>query len=257
MTNRRNHEKNACLSCSNGFSVLLGAFVSFFVLLLGLELRTSRDFQKEMDFTRCLEILAARKHADKDCPCCTLPLPTPAEQESSTTAPSVSQLGEESNLQLLERAVSLQERRLEAYRLYDSQLQELIDTNALQCYPQVCTNVSVQFNSISRSILEIREECAARGFSALAALLTSLQSLEKEKLTLTAAVHLDIMRPKLAAIGKLAGEVDSVQTTYLHDKRTALLEQVNAVMEEIHGIKIDLLESSEVESESPATAETA
>lgn len=87
-----------------------------------------------------------------------------------------------------------------------------------------------------------QEECQRRGLTQLTNTIGQIQLAEKEKLTLTAAVHLDRMRGELSSLAEVAGQVDQLQVNYLADKLNASKKLLADLMEEVQSIKIDLLE---------------
>lgn len=67
-------------------------------------------FGRTMDFSKCFDILSSRKHADPNCPCCTIP---PIPPVSTDHQGDFAYLQQKSNLELIESFFHLQTQRIE------------------------------------------------------------------------------------------------------------------------------------------------
>eukprot|EP01031_Cornospumella_fuschlensis_P030028 gene30028-36266_t len=198
-----------------------------------------------MDFTRCFEILSARQHADKDCPCCTPPDEAfPLLKDGINGDEHSTELSNLPDVHLLERFVDLQRKRMEVYRYFDEQLLVILESQCLPQYPNLCNKTTELFSSISSQIISIKDESTRRGLAALSKAIGLIQAAEKEKLTLVAAQHLDKMRAKMGELAAAFGEVQDMQADYLRRKVAENHSRICEQMEEVQAIKIDILEST-------------
>lgn len=111
----------------------------------------------------------------------------------------------------------------------------VLKTGNMTNYPNVCAEATASFSVLSDTINSIHKVIAeTRNRNDLKGLLDTLQKHEKEKLSLTAALHLDKIRESQEIGGDeriltlLQQEVGSLQT-----KITACVEEINETIEEL------------------------
>jgi len=91
-----------------------------------------------------------------------------------------------------------QEDRVAVYRKFDSALQEVLVTGNVTNYPLMCAEVTAQFTVLSDTINMAREFIKKREPTrSLGQIIDDLQSNERNKLNLTAALHLEQIRVKV------------------------------------------------------------
>eukprot|EP01039_Chlorochromonas_danica_P007506 gene7506-8303_t len=205
-----------------------------------------------MDFSKCYEILSSRGHNAEDatCPCCMMGEESLSRlrRDIESEAKERHTLSAHSPLQLLEDFSALQTKRIEVYRVFDEELEALLQAEALSQYPLLCEKVTALFASISEKVIEIKEESKRRPLPSLAQTIELIQVAEKEKLTLVAARHLDRMRGELHSLNAVAGGVDDHQQRYLAEQMATVLQRIADLMEEIQAIKIDFIEDQDQSS---------
>ncbi len=85
-------------------------------------------------------------------------------------------------------------------------------------------------------------------FQHLVQLIEKLQSGEKEKLLLIAALHLEQMKEKLPDLQDLVGSQCEIQNKYLKEKIAKIEESISDHTEEILCYRIELLENNDIQS---------
>lgn len=109
---------------------------------------------------------------------------------------------------LLKMVLTAQEDRVRTYRLYDEALGKVLISNRLTDYPAACVAATAAFSVLSDTIMAVRDELSARKkvtshekkdspwsmLKSVIELINDLQSSEREKLQLTAAIHLEQIR---------------------------------------------------------------
>lgn len=126
-------------------------------------------------------------------------------------------------------------------------LKIVLQTGNMTSYPDTCSKATASFAVLSETIKAIQEILLnqQRQRTDFAKLLSQLQGLEKEKLHLTAAHHLERIRQRNHQIQ----EVDDSNTRIakllddgvlsLHDKIQTCVEQINDVLEEIRSAVLE------------------
>eukprot|EP00981_Chlorochromonas_danica_P006037 scaffold1263_cov170-Ochromonas_danica.AAC.1 len=143
-----------------------------------------------MDFSKCYEILSSRGHNAEDatCPCCMMGEESLSRlrRDIESEAKERHTLSAHSPLQLLEDFSALQTKRIEVlsppslslfslcladwltgwlcgewmgeqvYRVFDEELEALLQAEALSQYPLLCEKVTALFASISEKVIEIK-----------------------------------------------------------------------------------------------------
>ena len=112
-----------------------------------------------------------------------------------------------STLDLLNLITTIQGERVIKFKEYDDNLQILLDNNRLGEYPLLCAEMTAIFATLSKSVISIRDILLKRNHdfndnkngnknesNVVISLINNLQNLEKEKLTLVAANHIDIIQ---------------------------------------------------------------
>ena len=147
--------------------------------------------------------------------------------------------------ELLKAAMSAQSERTLAYKTYDQGLETVLSTGNITAYPGVVAAATASFAVLSNTINAIRTTLAEKhSRQDLDKLLGDLQRHEKEKLSTTAAWHLERIREKNeAAIVNDNGASVSADTRVhsmlqegvvtLRSKIDELVEAINETLEEI------------------------
>jgi hypothetical protein len=116
---------------------------------------------------------------------------------------------------LLQTVLSSQEERVKTYRLYEQSLDEVLLSGNLTNYPPACATATASFAVLSDTIRAVQHELERRASASAPAAqkdtdtqknkaewkndaqsIQKLQSLEREKLQLTAACHLERIRER-------------------------------------------------------------
>merc|ERR1712070_98076 len=98
---------------------------------------------------------------------------------------------------LINTVLNAQEQRVQTYREYDHGLDEMLKKNIIHEYPILCTDVTAKFSVVSDTMNTIQNLLLTKyGRKDLKAIIQGLQSYEKEKLNITAAMHLERIRAR-------------------------------------------------------------
>jgi hypothetical protein len=214
----------------------------------------------KMDFAKCMEILNGREqlHAEAEkngeiCDChkseCVHRLAeAKATAESSCTRADGFNYEEMTSLELLNLFTRVQGERVETYKEYNDALIRLLDGpvdsnngDRLIGYPLLCADMTARFSLLSRTVICIKETLMTRNINMknIAMLLDGCQKLEKQKLELNAAFHLDIIQERFPQFGATLGTQKMPKRTRERIKEVEYLLQQK--LEEIQCEKADLL----------------
>ncbi len=159
---------------------------------------------------------------------------------------------------LLKTVLTAQEDRVKTYRLYDEALRKVLETNRLTDYPPACVAATAAFAVLSNTVSAVRDEVSDRAesgkdISTLSSVASTviksigdLQGLERQKLQLTAAYHLEQIRlnnlkqPNDGTDGDEDCEVDMSTLSLLIDGKAKLRSQIETCRSEINCIIDDL-----------------
>ena len=174
---------------------------------------------------------------------------------------------------LLKTVLTAQEDRVRTYRLYDDALGKVLETNRLTDYPPACVAATAAFAVLSNTVAAVRDElsgqvenkndlstAAATVCSSIIKSIGDLQELERQKLQLTAAYHLEQIRANnlkqpnnTNAEEDEEVEVDTSELSLLKDGIADLRSKIETCRSEITCIIDDLrcalLELIELEEE--------
>lgn len=135
---------------------------------------------------------------------------------------------------------SLQNERVVTYQKFNEGLNQVILSGNLSLYPNLCMSTTASFALISNSIRDIQSILKERSNSldmcSAASNIDQLQKYEKEKLNLTAALHLEKIREKNET---LKGGDDKVRRL-LKKEVHALQKKIGICMELINNVIDDL-----------------
>ena len=181
------------------------------------------------------------------------------------------ELSRQSTSELFATLFQLQQERVITFKKYDTGLDSVLRTGNLTEYPTLTSNVTATFSVISKSIKHISEIFQSRVITtsnnderrtflnSVTKLISELQAHEKEKLHLTAAIHLEKIRERnenaniteiendndqrkkedgLYKISKLLQQ--SIQS--LQSKIDDCVEKINDVLEELRYASTELEE---------------
>jgi hypothetical protein len=141
--------------------------------------------------------------------------------------------------ELVQAVLEAQQQRVQTYRTYDTGLDAILGSRNLSTYPQICAEATAQFAVISDTISGIQTCLAStKKRQDLAKLIRDLQQQEKEKLSLSAALHLERIRESQGGEERvLALMRQGIQS--LEQKIGACMEMVSEVIEELQSALID------------------
>lgn len=139
-------------------------------------------------------------------------------------------------VQLVECVIHSQQERVASYRLYDRGLVNVLKTGNMSEYPEVCAAVTASFSVLSETINAVQKTLSEQhGRKDLASLIARLQKGEKEKLNLTAALHLEQIRAQAQAhIDEESMEDDKRISSLLAEGVLSLRQKISSTMEEIN-----------------------
>lgn len=127
--------------------------------------------------------------------------------------------------------------RVSTYRDFDRSLEQVLSTGNLSEYPIACSNATASFAILSNTVNLIKGVLDKNfGRNDLKRLIEQLQEREKEKLNMTAALHLERIREKNSSrydgddyVGKFLsqGVID------LQKKLSTCVDEINDILEEV------------------------
>eukprot|EP00588_Corethron_pennatum_P015376 CAMPEP_0194280808 /NCGR_PEP_ID=MMETSP0169-20130528/18906_1 /TAXON_ID=218684 /ORGANISM="Corethron pennatum, Strain L29A3" /LENGTH=251 /DNA_ID=CAMNT_0039025677 /DNA_START=49 /DNA_END=804 /DNA_ORIENTATION=- len=151
---------------------------------------------------------------------------------------------------LLRTALSLQSERVQAYVSWGVALDGALSSGNISVYAGSCPTATVSFSTISERIRAVGAALVGRAGSGAAdasRAVRALQEGEREKLNLTAALHLERLRR--AGVVPVEGDKDERTNALLEggvrdlEQRLGLVvEGINDVLEELKGILTDEME---------------
>lgn len=154
--------------------------------------------------------------------------------------------------ELIRAVLRAQEDRVQTYQTYDAALQQVLSTGNLTAYPEACALATASFSVVSNTIRGVAEEMATRSnnhsLKQYIQWIKSLQALEKEKLQLTAALHLEKIRANNEQGQKRHKESDSVfglllqGITAMEEKIQTCVSEINEVLDELRSALADEME---------------
>ena len=174
------------------------------------------------------------------------------QQRKKNEAERRSELDRMSVSELLRAATSAQSERTLAHKTYDGGLDTVLSTGNITAYPGVVAAATASFAVLSDTINAIRTTLVEKhGLKDLDKLLGDLQRHEKEKLSTTAALHLERIREKNEAA--IAGAASASADTRVHNMlqegvttlRSKVEELVEAINETLEEIRYAILEEEE------------
>mmetsp|Transcript_3966 Transcript_3966/g.4049 ORF Transcript_3966/g.4049 Transcript_3966/m.4049 type:complete len:202 (-) Transcript_3966:6-611(-) len=201
-----------------------------------------------MNFVDCLDILKKR-NADSsvdsatNCLCANLhKVKIDRKLDVKSLECNISEdLIEMSNLDMVNLLTLLQSERVETFIEYESIFQRIIQGpfGMLSEYPFLCAEVTSRFSVISSKIRDIKINLYERKLITLHKAVEQLQELEKEKLSIIAAIHMDSIQEKYNLFQQ--NQVCVISTSdYNQSKIKELEEKIRHIMEDIQAEKCDL-----------------
>ncbi|KAL3921500.1 MAG: hypothetical protein SGILL_002716 [Bacillariaceae sp.] len=191
-----------------------------------------------------------------------------AAEHHAALVKSLQEMTETSDL--LRTLLRAQEDRVQTYKNYDAALQRVLQNGNFTAYPPACATATASFAMLSDTIRAVRDEMEARdqstkgkskssnsnSFSQYVDWIQQLQSFEKEKLQLTAALHLEKIRARNLQEEMRQTEDDEGASNVLgllqegvaglEGKVAKCVEDINYVLEDV---RCALLEEVEEEEE--------
>ena len=184
------------------------------------------------------------------------PSPVPNETDQQGKASKLKlELEGKSPSQLLQRLFQIQQERVSTYAEFNSGLETVLQSGNITHYPHLTATITAKFSILSKSIRDIQDllkNTTNPDVQSAESFVKQLQELEKDKLNLTAALHLDQMRERNERLGaelqeKDGGDVDGRIATLLQESVQSLnsrigdcVEKINEVLEELRYISADL-----------------
>jgi len=215
---------------------------------------------RQMDITKCVEILSQRaSHNESDgCPCHTALASLRISDDDAAAAAGGAgggashdgQLSDLGTISLMNLFTALQGERVQAHMDYGRALDTLCAEDRVGEYPILCAEATSRFAVISKKIIAIKELLLARGCTEAAGVVASVQGLEKEKLTLVAAQHLDKIQDKLPAVAPAMHESMTLMATaatkkYTADQVAAIEAKVTDLLDDFQALKCDIDEDEQ------------
>lgn len=169
-----------------------------------------------------------------------------AKSDKQTSSKFQLELSKKTPQQLLSALFELQKKRVEVYSQFNSGLDSVLLSGNLGTYPNLTANVTASFAVISNSIRDIQtllEKGSADETKEAIGFIQQLQILEKEKLNLTAALHLEKIREQNEKLERENDEDEEGDDRILslltqgvrglQDKIGNCVENINDVLEEL------------------------
>jgi len=158
----------------------------------------------------------------------------------SSGDPSVSDYKAMSNLDLINLFTAVQGERVRAYRRFDDELHALLydgeEGDRLVEYPTLCTKMTTHFSTLSQQVISVKEEFTTRGDigKEMVSLIKIIQELEKERLMIAAAKHLEMIQEKFPLFQTQAGFHAQPEFTKrrICEVQALIVEQMEAVQAE-------------------------
>jgi hypothetical protein len=134
---------------------------------------------------------------------------------------------------LLQTVLEAQQQRVKAYHSFDTSLDSILSTRNLTNYPSVCAEATAHFAVVSDTVLSIHS-CLLEKMKRpdLAQLVHNLQQHEKEKLSLTAALHLERIRESQGGEQRILALVKQ-EIQSLENRIRICCQEINDNIEEI------------------------
>jgi len=159
------------------------------------------------------------------------------------------ELSKQSPPQLLSTLFKLQKERVAVYSEFNAGLDIVLQSGNLTSYPHLTASITASFMVISNSIKIIQQLLQKGGKNDIAGFIQQLQLLEKEKLNLSAALHLEKIRERNESLNETDGNGDERILSLLkkgvvdlEKKIASCVEDINEVLEELRYAGHDLEE---------------
>ena len=207
-----------------------------------------------MDFTEAFEVLQGRVAAGnasteesrtRTCEYVQSKV-TELQSESSSTALNIESL---SSIELLNLLTTLQGERTSGYKRFENALDELLhgesfaNGDRLVEYPALCADMTATFAVLSAKVIKVKDALNSRGLHEIGNMVASIQLLEKEKLTLNAAMHLDMIQAVFPTFQDNLGFIAAPD--YTVNKIKEMNERIAAILEDVQEQKCGLLDDEE------------
>lgn len=140
---------------------------------------------------------------------------------------------------LLNAILGVQKERVLAYKEFDSALEKVLKTGNITTYPASCAEATASFSVLSTSINTMNEILLSKK-RIYHEMILQLQSHEKEKLNITAALHLEEMRKHSLLLNLGCDENDSMNEDgtlkLLNDGIVSLKSRITTCIEKINDL---------------------
>mmetsp|Transcript_35615 Transcript_35615/g.72590 ORF Transcript_35615/g.72590 Transcript_35615/m.72590 type:complete len:238 (-) Transcript_35615:103-816(-) len=177
----------------------------------------------------------------------------PAKVHFAAVAVAASTIKDFDEVEIIKVFERAQERRVFAYTDFEGKFQTMINQGSFSEYPAACEIATGRFSAVSIDACAAIEALTGKGDNCAAGIIKRVQSLEAEKLTLTAALHLEQIRRKQLGVSDTPpytqGEVEELSpeaSSKLHifdqniaDISTQLLRAVVGICEALEELMIE------------------
>mmetsp|Transcript_28780 Transcript_28780/g.44238 ORF Transcript_28780/g.44238 Transcript_28780/m.44238 type:complete len:264 (+) Transcript_28780:105-896(+) len=139
-------------------------------------------------------------------------------------------------VELIKTVLQAQEDRVVTYRQFEEGLQQSLTTGNMSLYPIACAKATASFSVLSDTINAVIQQLkSAHNNKLLSKIMVKLQKEEKEKLNLTAALHLEKIREQgtLVEGDERTAALLSEAIMALTTKITTCVQNINEFIEEL------------------------
>ena len=148
-----------------------------------------------IDPAQALQILAQRTQAaDQECIACAAQADSQKEEENKPSIENQQeyhpQLENASTHSLLKHLLKLQEQRVREYARFDHGFEMFVSVPEAQGYEALVAKTTAEFVKLSSAVNAVQDVLRDAGAGGLAGTIRSLQNLEREKLHITAQLHI-------------------------------------------------------------------
>lgn len=202
-----------------------------------------------MNLSTCMDILQQRCSDKCNCVCTqTIESLTTAKEVVESASPKVSSvvnvLQSWDVLDLIDLLLTLHRERVATYKLYDDLLERILDDNSISEYPALCAEVTCRFAVVSNKICRLKDALQSKGdMTEIINSIIQIQSLEKKKLMLVAARHMDMIQARMPYIQFSTLQLSAVDTgsVYVNKKICSIECSIIEEIDNIQAFKSDLL----------------
>jgi len=119
------------------------------------------------------------------------------------------------------------------YTSFDCSLHQLLEEDRIADYPLLCAEFTSRFSLLSSKCIKTKEILLSRSQKVISDCIASIQMLEKEKLILVAARHMEAIQMRIPAIQQHIGSEITLQPAYIANNVAKVEEKINDLMESL------------------------